>query len=305
MMQDGPHYMMWIPVLILLLLAVTATIFFLRPSRPSSVRIEDLARLVPPGAIVPSSNGAPPAAPDIKKHDTIFVLPDISHYTRFMTGNEFAFAHAQYIIFSLINAMIESASGKLELSKLEGDAALFFVDADKHSPEVLGDAVMAIFRAFFTEQDRLKRSNLCPCQACKSIEDLDLKIFVHRGQAARFEFKGAIDHFGTDVIILHRMMKNNASGSRYIMVTQAAQDAVVLPPLEAPYVVFQDVEQVGTIQADIHGLSNSQKEDLIEAAEVDVRTGFMGITSKLASNLRALLAAIRALLGRGEVGQPG
>ena len=67
-------------------------------------------------------------APDVGSGsalETIFILPDISGYTRFMTGSQFSFGHAQHIVFSLINAMIGAATRTVELSKLEGDAALF------------------------------------------------------------------------------------------------------------------------------------------------------------------------------------
>ena len=291
--------MMWIwaPILVLLLLAGLSALFFLRPSRPSSVGIEDLARLAPRGTIVPGHKTKRPDAPEVEKHDTIFVLPDISHYTRFMTGNEFAFAHAQYIVFALINAMIERATKTLEISKLEGDAALFYVDADRHAPQVIGETVMGIFSAFFTEQERLMRSNLCPCRACKSIADLDLKIFVHRGDASRFKFKGSIDHFGTDVIILHRMMKNTVESSRYVMVTESARDAVELPELDTPYTLSQEVAHVGTIQAAIHPLSDAHKESLIESEDPEAPMGVAESASKLLANVRSLISAAKALKG--------
>ena len=85
-----------------------------------------------------------------------------------------------------------------------------------------------MFDAFFEEKQQILESGICSCDACKHIDDLDLKVFVHRGEAARFSFRGSIDHFGTDVIILYRLMKNNVEGDRYVMVTDAARDSVSL-----------------------------------------------------------------------------
>lgn len=159
-------------------------------------------------------------------HDTIFILPDISHYTRFMAHDHFADQTAQFVIFSLINAMIKAASKTLELSKVEGDAVLFFVDAEKHSKQVMGATLVDIFNAFDIERERLMASNLCSCKACPKIKMLDIKIFVHRGKTTRFKFRGSIDHFGQELIVLHRMMKNSISSDRYALITDLAAESI-------------------------------------------------------------------------------
>lgn len=109
-----------------------------------------------------------------------------------MTGNRFAFGHSQYIAFPLNNAMIEAACKTVELSKLEGDAALFFVDSTKLTSAEMGQCVMGIFTAFFRERELLIRSNICPCSASTQIGNLSLEIFVHYGRTSRFEFRGSI-----------------------------------------------------------------------------------------------------------------
>lgn len=226
-----PNHMIPAWLLVLLIAGLTAVIMlaFLRSApRPLGVAEQSWSkrlvrdRMTGDGQSWTTIVSAPP-------RDTIFILPDISNYTQFMTGNRFALGHAQHIVFSLINAMIEAASSRLHLSKLEGDAALFYVDADKYSPQEIGDTVLGIFRAFFKQQRQLIASNICPCSACSHISVLDLKIFVHRGDATRFEFRGSIDHFGTDVIVIHRMMKNGAASKRYVMVTDKAASSIVLP----------------------------------------------------------------------------
>ena len=297
MMQGMSYHMMWMwglfaAVVLLLLLLIS---FFFRRANRQSLLIGDLARAAPVGfgGRLTKSDRQAAEHQDVKTHDTIFILPDISHYTRFMTGNEFSFAHAQHIVFSLINAMIDRATQVVELSKLEGDAALFYVDADRCTPEQIGETVTGIFQAFFTEQERLLESNLCPCRACKGIADLDLKIFVHRGEAARFEFKGSIDHFGTDVIILHRMMKNNVSGDRYVMVTEAAKGSISLPALNKGYEVEEEIEHLGVVKAHVFTVDDASKAALIEQPDAGSPSAIVETVNKIRANLAGLAAAFR------------
>lgn len=195
-------------------------------------------------------NGAIPDRQGMSKaRDTIFILPDISHYTRFMAHNHFTDQTAQFIIFSLINAMIKAATKTLELSKVEGDAVLFFVDAKKYSKQVIGATLVNIFNAFDIEQERLMASNLCSCKACQHIKELDIKVFVHRGKTTRFKFRGSTDHFGQDIIVLYRMMKNSISSDRYALITDDAADSIVLPSKLDKERISIYVEDIGTFDA--------------------------------------------------------
>ncbi len=297
MMQGMPTHMVWMwgMFFVVIVLLVVVISFLFKRAHPKSLLVGDLARSAPAGFGDRLGRADPHASvpQDLKTHDTIFILPDISHYTRFMTGNEFSFAHAQHIVFSLINAMIARATKTLELSKLEGDAALFFVDAGKCSPKELGETVTGIFQAFFTEQARLLESNLCPCRACRGIADLDLKIFVHRGEAARFEFKGSIDHFGTDVIILHRMMKNNVAGDRYVMVTDAAEGSISLPFNHKGYVMEEEIEHLGMVRAHVFTVDDATKSALVEKASVAKVSAAADMLNKIRANVVGIAAALK------------
>ena len=263
MMQGASNHMpmMWAVLLAVVVLVAAITMFFMRRAPGQQLLIADIASNQP--ALWRKFSGATSrsgAADTVTAHDTIFILPDISNYTTFMTGNRFAFGHAQYVVFSLINAMIGAACRTVELSKLEGDAALFFVDSKKLTNMEVGQTVMDIFAAFFRERARLIESNVCPCSACSQIENLDLKIFVHRGRASRFEFRGSIDHFGTDVIILHRMMKNSVRGHRYVMVTGAATDCIDLPGEFETFKLTEEHDHIGKVSAKIYQVSDTMAE---------------------------------------------
>lgn len=260
MMHGTPFHMplMWVALLAAVLFVVAIVVFFMRWAPGQQLLITDIASTQPAlwGKI--SGTSSRPAPVDtITAHDTIFILPDISNYTSFMTGNRFASGHAQYVVFSLINAMIVAACRTVELSKLEGDAALFFTDSKRLTTTEVGQTVMDIFAAFFRERTRLIESNICPCSACSQIKNLDLKIFVHRGRASRFEFRGSIDHFGTDVIILHRMMKNSVRGHRYVMVTDAARSCIDLPGEFDTFKLTEEHDHIGKVSARVFRISDA------------------------------------------------
>lgn len=294
-MHDMTHdmsfhmYSMWGALAAVIFIVIMAAVFFSRTAKAGSLLISDLAAgramsLLPTAAAVPNDSNA--AISPI--HDTIFILPDISNYTRFMTGNRFAFGHAQHVVFSLINSMVKAVENTAELSKLEGDAALFFVDADRHDSATIGQSVTDIFIAFFSERDRLIKANICPCSACATIADLDLKIFVHRGRASRFSFRGSIDHFGTDVIILHRMMKNGVSEKRYVMITDAAADSIKLPIECRVHRVEEELEHVGKITASVHSIDNETAEQWASEHRRPKVSRLPETLKKLTENIRSL-----------------
>lgn len=284
--MDGMPVHMLLIWLTLGLATVLLVWFVLLMTRRASGIGLSLPELMSARAIGLRSTGSTSINASASAVDTIFLLPDISNYTRFMTGSQFSFDHAQHIIFTLVNAMIQAATSKVELSKLEGDSALFFADADRCSKLELGETVMDIFRAFFQERSRLQASNICPCHACRHIDILDLKIFVHRGKAARFQFRGSIDLFGMDVIVLHRIMKNGVDSHRYVMVTDAASASVDLPGTFEKSIVEEDVQHVGKIRATIYEIDDTAKNDLAEIEPTPVRSVIVETVSKLRENFR-------------------
>ena len=285
---------LWAVLLLVLGLFGWLIFFFSRRAETSDLLIANLAKrrndaelrkfFEKPGSDTELGSGT---------HDTLFIFPDISGYTRFMTGSEFSFAHAQFIIFSLINAMISAATKTVRLSKLEGDAALFYTDVTRISAEEMDKTLYHIFAAFYSERQRLIDANACPCRACQSIRDLDLKIFVHRGEAARFEFRGSVDHFGADVIVLHRLMKNGVNDRRYVMVSERAAQSVALTFGGAPDHVREDIEHVGEVSAAVYRIDDLTVDEMIKASSARRGSRAADFIAKLRGNLASALARLR------------
>ncbi|MEQ9125728.1 MAG: DUF2652 domain-containing protein, partial [Alphaproteobacteria bacterium] len=142
---------------------------------------------------------------------------------------------------------------------------------------------------------------ICACRACQSIGDLDLKIFVHRGRASRFEFRGSIDHFGVDMIVLHRLMKNGVHTDRYIMATEAARPCVAFPAELPSARIEEELRGYGKIAATVFTLEDAFAASLTKQASAVPATSRW---KDLCLKARANLASLRRVLPIGG-GKPG
>lgn len=192
------------------------------------------------------------------EEDAYIVIPDIRGYTRFLQLSRFTLGHAQYVVSALLQSMLDAVPGHgLQVAKIEGDAILFFGLTKENgghtiTADALNDSITAILRAFYTRRAELVRDNACPCGACHHVEDLELKVIVHRGPILRYRLSGGEELSGVPVIAAHRLLKNSVDLDRYVLVTNAARKGFVLPPAET---ITRHVEQtdVGEITADVYG----------------------------------------------------
>jgi hypothetical protein len=157
--------------------------------------------------------------------DAFILLADISGYTSFLRQNTLTLRHASYIISELLGAVIKRAEAPLSVNKLEGDAALFVAPVRTSTAaavESIRGSAFGFFSAFSRRRAELVASNTCPCEACSSIGRLELKVIGHFGRAVRFKLKRFDEYAGIDVILVHRLLKNNVKEKRYFMATEAA-----------------------------------------------------------------------------------
>jgi hypothetical protein len=140
------------------------------------------------------------------------ILADISGYTSYVAKTEIEHAHIALSI--LLEAIVEQLSVCLTISKLEGDAVFSYCDAG-NLPE--GKSLLELIdNTYLTFRDKaqdLWAHSTCDCKACKAIPTLDLKFMVHHGDFIIQQVAGIKDLLGTDVNLVHRLMKNHVSES--------------------------------------------------------------------------------------------
>lgn len=135
------------------------------------------------------------------------ILADISGYTRYLTGVELE--HSTDILADLINTIVGQMSGHFTLAKLEGDAIFAYaIDRDDPEASALVTTVESCYFAFAQRQATIDRATSCTCDACSKIPTLNLKFVVHHGKFAIHEVAGSKELVGPDVIVVHRLLKN-------------------------------------------------------------------------------------------------
>ena len=156
----------------------------------------------------------------------VLVLADISGYTRFMKMHTVSLLHAEVIITELLEAVLDRTQYPLTLSKLEGDAAFLYLpleaggDTRTAAQDVLRQ-VAAFIDAFKARERELIACNVCSCEACLTIGQLKLKVFLHVGQTVIKKIRQFEDLGGEDAIVIHRLLKNSIPAKEYIAMTEA------------------------------------------------------------------------------------
>ncbi len=162
------------------------------------------------------------------------VLADISGYTGYLSGSELE--HAQDVLADLMETVIGGLRPLLRLAKLEGDAAFVYAVDQKVDGSMLLDAVEGCYFAFRRRLQSVRQATSCQCNACVLIPNLNLKFFVHHGEFIRQRIAGREELAGTDVILVHRLLKNSVNETfglhGYALFTQACLSAMSVDPVE-------------------------------------------------------------------------
>jgi uncharacterized protein YndB with AHSA1/START domain len=144
------------------------------------------------------------------------VLADISGYSSFVAQTEVD--HSWSILHELLDTVVRSVLGRMDVSQVEGDAILFITGLS--SADVIS-ALEGTFVAFHRRLRDMQAVTTCPCSACANIGILKLKFVVHHGKFSRQRLGNVEQLHGTDVIVAHRLLKNKVPSKEYLLVTDA------------------------------------------------------------------------------------
>ncbi len=144
------------------------------------------------------------------------VLADISGYSAFVQQTEVD--HSWSILHELLDTVVRSVQGRMDVSQVEGDAILFITGLA--TPDVI-KALEGTFVAFHRRLRDMQAVTTCPCDACARISILKLKFVVHHGRFSRQRLGNVEQLHGADVIVPHRLLKNKVPSKEYLLVTDA------------------------------------------------------------------------------------
>jgi uncharacterized protein YndB with AHSA1/START domain len=195
---------------------------------------------------------------------TCFLIADISGYTGYLVDVELD--HAQDILADLVGAIVTALRPNFRLAKLEGDAAFTFVTAEKVDGSMLLDTIERCYFGFRRRRRDVRQATSCECNACVRIPDLDLKFVVHHGAAILQKVAGRQELLGSDVIIAHRLLKNEVVEklgiNAYALISQKCIDASDIDP--AALGMRQHTEtydRIGDVPAWAHDLERRWQEE--------------------------------------------
>ncbi|OHV05129.1 DUF2652 domain-containing protein [Mycobacterium talmoniae] len=147
----------------------------------------------------------------------VLVIADIGGYTRYMNWNRMHLVHAQMTVALLLESVIDAAKG-LKLAKLEGDAAFFWAP-NGDAKVIVGERLARMHQAFRSRREQINRDYDCECASCAQLENLSLKFVAHAGEVAEQRVKRHAELAGVDVILVHRMLKNQVPVPEYVLMT--------------------------------------------------------------------------------------
>ncbi|MCY4724909.1 DUF2652 domain-containing protein [Nocardioides sp. STR2] len=189
----------------------------------------------------------------------LLLIADIGGYTTYMSTHRMSLAHAEVNTGRLLGTIVDAVPG-LELVEIEGDAAFLYREVGSSDPgellEEVARSASAMHRAFHVEREYVAR-NLCPCAGCKEAAALTLKFVAHVGEVATQTIRDRLKLVGIDVILLHRLLKNDVPLREYVLMTEDlyGTGSAALPPAVGR--VDPDIDGFGRVTAfyvDVHEL---------------------------------------------------
>lgn len=205
------------------------------------------------------------------------VIADLTGYTAYLSGSEIE--HAPAIAGDLLETIVGRLEPPFRLTKFEGDAAFLFVEDGRADGSLLLDAIEAAYLAFRRRLRSIDQATSCDCNSCRLAPRLDLKLFVHHGTFVRSRIAGRDELAGSDVILVHRLLKGTgaaeAHGNGFTLFTAAAVAALGIQPdslgLEAGQEAIEHLGLVDTFTLDLEARWQAETGlRRLEIAEGDV-----------------------------------
>jgi uncharacterized protein YndB with AHSA1/START domain len=189
-----------------------------------------------------------------------FAIADISGYTRFVSGVELD--HAQDIIADIMDTLVRALRPPFRLAKFEGDAAFVYAPADKVDGSLLQDSIEHAYFAFRKRLRNIKEANSCECQACSEMQSLDVKFVVHHGEFIRQKMSGREELAGRDVILVHRLLKNDVvktfGSHAYALYSDACVRAMGIDPVaQGLRELAEPIEHIGEVRCWVSDLQQA------------------------------------------------
>lgn len=197
-----------------------------------------------------------------------FINTDISGYTEYLTASELE--HAHEILQSLFDAQLSNIKFPLQVSGFRGDAIFMYTpDTNFLNPQSFVESLENLYLVFSETLQKMRLNTTCTCNACKNMQKLDLKICTHYGEYIIQKLGDREELLGADVIIPHRMLKNQViekTGiSAYSLFSEAAAKQLNLNQICNSLTDHSEsYEHLGEVKMQVYDLKSVWKNYLEE-----------------------------------------
>jgi len=186
---------------------------------------------------------------------SFFFIPDISGFTSFVNGVDID--HSQHIVSELLELIIDEDELGLSLAEVEGDAVFLYKNDEIPSFKSIVKQISKTYRKFHEHLMLYNTRRVCHCGACTSASELTLKFIVHVGESSLMNVKGHSKPYGTEVIKVHRLMKNSIAGNDYALFSQELLEELGQKENQELQLGNDNYEELGTVEyqsMDLHHL---------------------------------------------------
>jgi hypothetical protein len=194
-----------------------------------------------------------------------FIITDISGYTEFLTASELD--HAQQTLQGLFDVQLEHIKFPLKISGFRGDAIFIYTpEACFVNPQSFVEMLEKLYIVFADALRQMQFNTTCLCRACKNLKGLDLKMCIHYGEYIVQKLGDREELLGADVIVPHRMLKNQVieqTGIKsYAVFSEAAANALNLQQLCDPLAPYKEsYEHLGEVNMLVHDLKSAWERE--------------------------------------------
>ena len=213
----------------------------------------------------PTPPNYPP--PMTKPQSGFIVIADITGYTSYLSESELE--HAQEILQSLLELLIDHTKPPLVITRLAGDAVISYaVESRPVQGQAFIEMIEDTYVAFRRAINQMVLNTTCECNACANINALDLKFFVHHGTFSIQKLSTHEELVGHDVNTIFRMTKNEVKErtgiGAYTLYSDAAITELKLPGFSDGLTDHvQEYDDVGELAAwvqDMHPVWESKQD---------------------------------------------
>ena len=148
---------------------------------------------------------------------TFFCVPDITGFTKFIATADFNFS--KEVIPALLRKLIEANITGMNVAEIEGDAIFFYKSGRLPSIKKVADQSKHMYKTFSDFLKQLQENQPENYEKYLGDNQLGLKIIIHFGHISLSNIKGRVKLLGEDVIITHKLLKNEINELNYILLT--------------------------------------------------------------------------------------